>query len=97
MNWPCRLLILAASLSLSSCASAPATSRETWRANRQVDVVVAPFWKEFPPFAGGLDVLPNRTLGRGTPVRFLRNHFGFAEVQLESMERGWMPQGMLGR
>lgn len=79
------------------CAHAPASTQASWEANRRVAVVVAPFWKEFPPFADGLNVIPAVTLGRGTPVRFLRNHFGFAEVQLRTLERGWIPQGMLER
>jgi hypothetical protein len=79
------------------CAHAPAKSQAGWEANRRVAVVVAPYWREFPPFAGGLDVIPSVTLARGTPVRFLRNHLGFAEIQLRTLERGWIPRGMLER
>lgn len=82
---------------LAGCASPPATHRAEWTPNRRVAVVVAPYWSAFPPFAEGLDVIPSRTLGRGTPVRQLRNRYGFSEIQLETLERGWVPRGLLER
>lgn len=91
------LATLALIVGLAGCATAPATSLQAWQPNRTVSVVVAPFWREFPPDAAGLGVIPQRTLARGTRVRLLRHHFGFAEVQLDTLERGWLPRGLLER
>jgi len=96
-RFPPLILLIVLCLLPIGCAHAPAKHQAGWTANRRVAVVVAPFWTEFPPFADGLNVIPSVTLGRGTPVRFLRNHLGFAEIQLKTLERGWIPQGMLER
>lgn len=91
------LAALAVTITLMGCAASPASNRAAWRANRHTAPVVTPFWNSFPPSAGGLNVIPNRTLAAGTPVRFLGNRWGFAEVQMETLERGWVPQGTLNR
>lgn len=90
----CAVALLGA---LSGCATTPVSDRAAWVPNRRVAAPVAPFWKVYPPASLGLEVIPNLPLDRGTPVRFLGNRFGFSEVQLETLERGWVPRGTLGR
>lgn len=82
---------------LTSCATGPATSKAAWEPNRHTKPVVTPFWIQFPPKAEGLWVMPNATLPKNTPVRFLEHRRGFAQVQLDTLERGWVPRGTLGR
>ncbi len=97
---PIRLRVLASILSLftlNGCATAPATSQAAWEPNRHTKPVVTPFWQEFPPKAQGLWIMPNATLPRNTPLRLLDHRRGFAHVQLDTLERGWVPRGTLGR
>ncbi len=93
---PLAALILVA-VALAGCAATPVSQRSAWTANRETRPVVTPFWNEFPPTAKGLWVIPNQTLPRNTPVRFLGNRRGFARVQMESLEMGWVPRGTLKR
>jgi hypothetical protein len=96
-QWTIFAWVAAFVIGLSGCATTPVSDRAAWVPNRRVVATVAPYWKVFPPSSQGLEVIPNRTFGRGTPVRFLGNRFGFSEVQLDTLERGWVPQGTLGR
>lgn len=97
---PHRFPVLASIVSLCllhGCATAPATSQAAWEPNRHTKPVVTPYWVEFPPKATGLWIMPNATFPRNTPVRLLEHRRGFAHVQLDTLERGWVPRGTLGR
>ncbi|MCB1229922.1 MAG: hypothetical protein KDN19_06635 [Verrucomicrobiae bacterium] len=82
---------------LPGCATDPATSKTAWEPNRHTKPVVTPFWIQFPPKAEDLWVMPNATLPRNTPLRLLGNRRGFSYVQMDTLERGWVPRGTLGR
>lgn len=100
-NLPLRFLPLAAlllaAISLVGCAASPVMQKAAWTANRQTRPAVTPFWHEFPPTAKGMWIMPNQTLPRNTPMRYLGNRRGFSHVQLESLEIGWVPLGTLKR
>ncbi len=91
------LTILLPLFLVAGCATAPATSQAAWEPNRKTKPVVTPFWIQFPPKAEGLWVMPNATFPRNTPIRLLDHRRGFAYVQLDTLERGWVPRGTLGR
>lgn len=91
------LLLVAVCVFFAGCAASPVNTRAAWEPNRHTGPVVTPFWVEFPPKAEALWRIPNATLPRNTEVRLLGKRRGFALVQLESLERGWVPRGTLRR
>ncbi|MCP5539016.1 MAG: hypothetical protein H7A53_06885 [Akkermansiaceae bacterium] len=86
---------LAVTLGLSGCASPRAANPSAWTPNRTVASHLTPFWFGNQPGSGPGTGIPGRILARGEKVRFLRNHLGFAEVQLDDLAVGWVPRGVL--
>lgn len=82
-------------MSLSGCKSNPVRTPDHWEPNRQTKDHVTSFYLVFPPKDKSLWKMPNQTLPVGTPVRFIQTKRGYHQVQLQSLELGWVPKGTL--
>ena len=87
--------ILSAVVLLPGCKSSPAYSPNQWQPNRQTKDHVTNFFLVFPPRDESLWKMPNQTLPQGTPVLFLQTRKKYHQVQLQSLEVGYVPKGSL--
>ena len=88
-------VILPAVLLLSGCKTGPAYSPNQWQPNRQTRDNVTNFFLVFPPKDESLWKMPNQTLPQGTPVLFLQTKRKYHQVQLQTLEIGYVPKGSL--
>lgn len=91
------LLTLLAGASISGCRTAPVNMENLWTPNRATKEHVTSFFLVFPPRDESLWQMPNQTLPQGTPVAFIQTRRGYHQVQLQSLEVGWVPKGSLKR
>ena len=88
-------LLALGTILVSGCKSNPVRSPDHWQPNRQTKEHVTNFYLVFPPRDESLWKMPNQTLPEGTPVRFIQTKRGYHQVQLQSLELGWVPKGTL--